>query len=439
MKRASSRKKAVKVPAAAAVADATSDEEQQVSAESIIEATLKAKTLSKSNPKSSNPPIIRIVTSNQGRSTAIDTIIKTRIKGPDMFNLVEQYLVQQIGEETPMRAVPVEVRTALNIMCSTKMADEDSGEDFIRLSTVLGGDEGRMFNTLLDSVRLHCYSSPFHFTRLLHQWSPQSGQQSVLQLMTSYLNIMEKAMGVPFNLANTTEQFKEFFHKVPQTAQQSFSLATGLPKAVETKVDFAGFRAAVSTYMQNFLAHNPSQPVQSVGSLYSVQQQRRKEPIFRILPSSRLASNTPLAQPRIKIVNSPQQQPEDSLPSRSTNSDESYPYDCRFFHTAKGCRYGTRENPELCKWVHSSGKGRELNFGNAPMATESAEPPAKRWRTVPNRRTMVSFVERPETAAPQQEVQADVNSKGICFQYRDTGRCRKSGYCRYEHADRSQQ
>ena len=55
MKRASLRKKAVKVPAAAAVADATSDEEPQVSAESIIEATLKAKTLSKSNPKSSNP------------------------------------------------------------------------------------------------------------------------------------------------------------------------------------------------------------------------------------------------------------------------------------------------------------------------------------------------------------------------------------------------
>ena len=47
MKRSSSRKKAVKVPAAAAVADATSDEEQQVSAESIIEATLKAKVTPK--------------------------------------------------------------------------------------------------------------------------------------------------------------------------------------------------------------------------------------------------------------------------------------------------------------------------------------------------------------------------------------------------------
>jgi hypothetical protein len=316
MKRASSKKKAVKIhaAAAAAVADTTSDEEQQVSAERMVEATLLAKTLSKNNPKSSNTPIIRI-TSNEGRSVAIDTITRTKIKGPDMFNLVEQYLVQKIGDEIPERPVPVDVRAQLNIMCSTRMTDEDSGEDFIRLSTVLGGDEGRMFNTLLDSVRLHCYSSPFHFTRLLHHWSPQPGQQSVLQLMTSYLNIMEKAMGAPFNLATTTEQFKEFFHKVPQTQQQFFSLASGLPKAVETKVDFAGFRAAVSTYMQNFLAHTPSQPVQPVGSLYPVHQrpEKRKEPIFRILPSQP-ASNHPFAQPRIKIVNSPHQQQVDSLP-----------------------------------------------------------------------------------------------------------------------------
>ncbi len=235
--------------------------------------------------------------------------------------------MQKIGDETPERAVPVDVRASLNIMCSTRMTDEDSGEDFIRLSTVLGGDEGRMFNTLLDSVRLHCYSSSYRFTRLLHHWSPQPGQQSVLQLMTSYLNIMEKAMGAPFNLRSTTEQFKEFFQKVPQTSQQSFSLASGLSKAVEAKVDFAGFRAAVSTYMQEFLAHTPSQPIQPVGSLYPVQQRsekRRSEPIFRILPSQP-ASNPPLAQPRIKIVNSPHQQPVDSLPSRSTSSEESSP------------------------------------------------------------------------------------------------------------------
>ncbi len=106
-----------------------------------------------------------------------------------MFNLVEQYLVQEIGEETPERAVPVEVRATLNIMCATRMTDGESGEDFIRLSTVLGGDAGRMFNTLLDSVRLHCHSSPYHFHTLLHKWSPEPGQESVLQLMTSYLNI----------------------------------------------------------------------------------------------------------------------------------------------------------------------------------------------------------------------------------------------------------
>ncbi len=133
-----------------------------------------------------------------------------------------------------------------------------------------------MFNTLLDSVRLHCHSSPYHFQLLLHKWTPEPGQQSVLQLMTSYLNIMEKALGSPFVLRNATEQFKQFFHQVPQTLPQAFSLASGLSKAVETKVDFAGFRAAVSTYMQEFLAHTPFQPVQSVGSLYPVQQRAEK-------------------------------------------------------------------------------------------------------------------------------------------------------------------
>jgi hypothetical protein len=137
--------------------------------------------------------------------------------------------VQEIGEVTPERAVPVEVRTTLNIMCATRMSDGESGEDFIRLSTVLGGDEGCMFNTLLDSVRLHCHLSPYHFQLLLHNWTPEPGQESVLQLMTSYLNIMEKAMGSPFVLRNATEQFKQFFQKVPQTKLQAFSLTAGLP------------------------------------------------------------------------------------------------------------------------------------------------------------------------------------------------------------------
>jgi hypothetical protein len=178
----------------------------------------------------------------------------------------------------------------------------------------------------------------------------------------------------------------------------------------------------VSTYMQDFLAHTPSQPIQPVGSLYPVQQrpEKRKEPIFRILPSQS-ASNPPLAQPRIKIVNSPHQQSVDSLPSRSTSSEESSPYDCRFFHTAKGCMYETREFPELCRWVHSSGMGRNLNFDPDQRATDMVEPPAKRWRGAPIRRPMVSFMEQPR-AAPQQEGQiADDSVKKLCFSFSRQG------------------
>jgi hypothetical protein len=179
---------------------------------------------------------------------------KDENQGTRYVQLSEQYLVLEIGEDTPERAVPVEVRTTLNIMCATRMSDGESVEDFIRLSTVLGGDEGRMFHTLLDGIRHLCHSTPYHY-QLLHNWSPQPGQQSVLQLMTSYLKIMEKAMGSPFVLRYATEQFKQCFQKVPQTLPQAFSLASGLSKEVETKVDFAGFRAAVSTYIQEFLAH----------------------------------------------------------------------------------------------------------------------------------------------------------------------------------------
>jgi hypothetical protein len=55
---------------------------------------------------------------------------------------------------------------------------------------------------------------------------------------------MEKAMGSPFILPNVTVQFKQFLHK-----PQAFTLATGIDKAVEGKVDFPNFRAAVSAYM----------------------------------------------------------------------------------------------------------------------------------------------------------------------------------------------
>ncbi len=71
---------------------------------------------------------------------------------------------------------------------------------------------------------------------------------------------MEKAMGAPFNLRSTTEQFKEFFQKVSQTSQQSFSLVSGLSKAVEAKVDFAGFRAAVPVYIYAGVPRSHSLP-----------------------------------------------------------------------------------------------------------------------------------------------------------------------------------
>jgi hypothetical protein len=54
---------------------------------------------------------------------------------------------------------------------------------------------------------------------------------------------MEKAMGFPFH-TSVTVQFKQFLHK-----PQAFTLATGIDKAVEGKVDFPNFRAAVSAYM----------------------------------------------------------------------------------------------------------------------------------------------------------------------------------------------
>ncbi len=47
-----------------------------------------------------NQPIIKKTIAPKIRSTIIETITKSKIKGPDMFNLVEQFLVQEIGEDT---------------------------------------------------------------------------------------------------------------------------------------------------------------------------------------------------------------------------------------------------------------------------------------------------------------------------------------------------
>jgi hypothetical protein len=183
--------------------------------------------------------------------------------------------------------------------------------------------------------------------------------------------------------------------------------------------------------MQDFLAHTSCQPTQPIGSLYPVQQrpEKRKEPIFRILPSQPASNHPPAAQPHIKIVNSSFRQPVAALPSVNTGSEDSSPFDCRFFHTAKGCRFGTHEFPELCKWVHSAGVDRELKFGSGPRATDSAEPPAKRWRTVPNRRPMVSFVEHPETKQLRLNRKSNLMSvvREFVFNFETLGGAKKVG------------
>jgi hypothetical protein len=227
-------------------------------------------------------------------------------------------------------------------------------------------------------------------------------------------------------LRNATEQLKQFFQKVPQTKPQAFSLAAGLPGKVESKTHFSGFRAAVSSYMQEFLAHTPSQPMQPFGSLYPV---RRVEPIFKILPPQPASNPPSAAQPRFRIVNSSLQHPVASLPSQDMSSEDSSTYDCRFFHTAKGCKFGTREFPELCK---------DSLEENSILVTsrEMVEPPLKDggW---PNSRSMA---EHPERAAFQQEGQiAEDGRKEICYYYRDNGRYRRGKTCRFEHVDRSQQ
>jgi hypothetical protein len=56
-----------------------------------------------------------------------------------MFNLVEQFLLQEIGETTPNRAIPADVKSALTIMCTIRMSEQSSADDFIRLSDALRG------------------------------------------------------------------------------------------------------------------------------------------------------------------------------------------------------------------------------------------------------------------------------------------------------------
>ena len=97
MKRvSSSRNKVSKSPAPAAVAK--SDDEPQVggSEEILVDTQLNAGSRKKAT---SSKPTIKIVTSSKLRAPIIDNLTKSQIKGAEMFNLVERFLLQEIGGE----------------------------------------------------------------------------------------------------------------------------------------------------------------------------------------------------------------------------------------------------------------------------------------------------------------------------------------------------
>jgi len=101
--RASSRQLLAKAAAAAAAAEAKPHEELQVSDSEDIEVATQL-----SGKKSTSPnkqPTFKIITSSKLRTPIIDLVTKSKVTVTDMFNLVEQFLPQEIGEETPNRSI----------------------------------------------------------------------------------------------------------------------------------------------------------------------------------------------------------------------------------------------------------------------------------------------------------------------------------------------
>jgi hypothetical protein len=194
--------------------------------------------------------------------------------------------------------------------------------------------------------------------------------------------------------------------------------------------------------------------VQSVGALYPVHQriEKRSGPIFKIL-NSQPVLNPPLSppsqEPRFKIVDS--QRPA----SESMGSADSSQYDCRYFHTEKGCIYGTRQNPKLCRWGHSCAVGRSLIFEDEQHEIGVVDTSAKRSKVWQSSRPLLGRAARPQMVrfrdtsqmvpspntqmlAPPQEGQiADDSGKRICYYFRDNGRCRRGTSCHFEHVDRT--
>jgi hypothetical protein len=244
-------------------------------------------------------------------------------------------------------------------------------------------------------------------------------------------------MSSTFILPNVTAQFKQFLHKHPQTRPHLFTLATGIDKAVEGKVDFPSFRAAVSTYMQDFLVITVDPPLH-LGTLYS-SQLREEEPaapkIKVITKQQPQQSYNPKQQRqqhvRFKIVNDPSTytsstpSPTSSSSSQINPVEEHPPYDCRYFHTAKGCKYGTRENPDLCRFLHSAAIGRPLRF------MEEQEPRFRVSEPHPKRLRLQASIQS-VPAAPRSEA-------GVYFNFRDRGKCLRGSTCRYSHETDTQQ
>jgi hypothetical protein len=267
---------------------------------------------------------------------------------------------------------------------------------------------------------------------------PQQDQHSVLYHLTGYLNLMEKAMSSPFILFNVTAQFKQFLHKHPQTRPHVFTLATGIDKAVEGKVDFPSFRAAVSSYMQDFLMF--ADPPLHLGTLYS-SQIKEEEPVapkIKIITKQQpQQSYNPKEQRqhqqhvRFQIVNDPNTYTSSTPPSMSSSPsqinpfEDNTPYDCKYFHTAKGCKFGTRANPDLCKFLHSAAIGRPLRF------MEEQEPRISVSEPHPKRLRLQSSIQG-APAAPRGEA-------GVCFNFKNRGKCFRGSTCRYSHEMDAQQ
>ena len=142
--------------------------------------------------------MFEIITSSKLRTPIIENVTKSKVTGTDMFNLVKQFLLQEIGEDTPNRIIPADVKSALAIMCATRMSGEHSSDDFIRLSDALRSNTVS-FKTLLESVRRHCQSTSYHFQLENSSMDATTGSTQCATLFNQLLKLNGKGHGFPFH------------------------------------------------------------------------------------------------------------------------------------------------------------------------------------------------------------------------------------------------